>query len=421
MTLHTDASGLAYTANSNQLVTDFDGAITSYLAARTDTMALVDGLLAADPDMPMAVCLRGYLLKLAAHPKFNVALNDCITRAQELVARAGSSVREQAHAEVLRLWSTDNADAALNVLESILQDHPMDMLALRIAHYLHFYNGRGEPMRDSVARVFGAWREDHPHYGYLLGMQAFGLEESGEYEAALEYGQAAIERDPADVWATHAVAHVYQMQERFSEGIEWLDGLRKHWQVTNNFRYHVHWHEALYWLGIGTPQRALSIYDETLAASLADDFYLDLCNNASLLWRLEFVGIDVGDRWRALSDLAARHVDDRELVFISLHYLIPLAVTGAPQTQALLSTLRGWASMSTDQGRVCADVGLALADAIVKSPAAPEPALELLAKHQASTFRIGGSVAQRDLFRLLAIDDAQRANRPDLIVSDLTV
>jgi tetratricopeptide (TPR) repeat protein len=410
-----NAWGLEYSATNDAGVAHFEAAVTSYLAARADTMALVQAILDQHPDMVMAVCLRGYLLRLAAHPQFHTPLRQAIAQAQTLVGQGQANQRERLHVEALASWADDRGDAALTCLEGLLQEFPLDMLALRIAHYLHFYTGIGEKMRDSTGRVVAVWPEEHPHYHYLLGMHAFGLEEAGEYEAALEYGQHAVAANNADIWATHAVSHVHQMLGQHQAGLEWLDGLRDQWQGTNNFRNHVIWHGALHHLGLGNPEDALRIYDAELAQSTADDFYLDMCNNAALLWRLQFLGLDVGDRWQQLADLCAAHAQDQELVFASLHYLMPLAVTGAAETQTVLAALHQWSQRGGEQGGVCGTVGLNLAKAIVASVDAPEVAAEVLIDSQAHTYLIGGSKAQRDLFRLLAEDDASRAGRTDLV------
>ena len=171
--------GLHYSAANDAVVAQFELAITSYLAARADTMGLVQDIIEQQADMVMAVCLRGYLLRLAAHPQFEGPLREAIAQAQTLVERGQANRREQLHVEALVLWADDRGDAALTCLEGLLQQFPLDMLALRIAHYLHFYTGIGAGMRDSTARVLPLWPEDHPQYGYLLGMHAFGLEEAG--------------------------------------------------------------------------------------------------------------------------------------------------------------------------------------------------------------------------------------------------
>ncbi len=417
MNVQTSDWGLAFTAANPACVQDFEAAVTSYLAAHTDTMARLEAILEQDPDMPMAICFQGYLLKLAAHPKFGRVIDRIIARLQGLVDEGRCNAREQAHVAALQLWCQGHDEAAVAELEAVLERDPLDMLALRIAHYLHFYSGKGDRMCDSTARVLPAWDEKHPHFAYLQGMHAFGLEESARYPEALEFGQAAVAANSADIWATHAVAHVHQMQGQHEEGVRWLQALQHEWLDTNNFRYHVIWHEALHWLGLGEAEQALRIYDERLAASVTDDFYLDVCNNAALLWRLQFLGLDVGERWQALVELCEQHSRDRELLFASLHYLIPLVIAGSEQAATLIETLSEWATEASDQGKACAEVGVNLAQAIAQSPATPEAAAELLTQSAGQTYLIGGSKAQRDLFRLLALDDAERAGRPDLVAA----
>ena len=58
--------------------------------------------------------------------------------------------------------------------------------------------------------------------GFVRGMQAFGLEESGDYGAAEAAGLHAVEVNPDDVWAVHAVVHVREMQGRVDDGIRFL-------------------------------------------------------------------------------------------------------------------------------------------------------------------------------------------------------
>ena len=85
---------------------------------------------------------------------------------------------------------------ALDYLEEILAQYPADICALRVAHYLHFYRGKGEAMAASTERVSSAYSEDTLHYGYYLGMHAFGLEESGQLDQAERVGRQAAEINP---------------------------------------------------------------------------------------------------------------------------------------------------------------------------------------------------------------------------------
>ena len=112
----------------------------------------------------------------------------------------------------------------------------MDIIALRLAHFGHFYSGYPERIRDSVERVLPFWSADHEHYGFVLGMQAFGLEECGAYGKAESLGRKAVELNPHDVWSAHAVAHVMEMEERLDEGIVWISSLSDEWRKVNKIK-----------------------------------------------------------------------------------------------------------------------------------------------------------------------------------------
>ncbi|MEG9883503.1 MAG: hypothetical protein V6Z86_02595 [Hyphomicrobiales bacterium] len=152
----------------------YDATVNAYLGFELATGDRLKETLTLDPAMPLAHYLKGCFLLLFAK--------------QDLAAAA----------------------AAYDVL---LLDHPHDIVALKLAQYLHFYLGAAEGMRGSVARPFYAWDETVPGYGFVLGLKAFALEECGDYAAAETAGREAVERNPADLWAAHAVAHVMEMQD----------------------------------------------------------------------------------------------------------------------------------------------------------------------------------------------------------------
>lgn len=51
------------------------------------------------------------------------------------------------------------------IWDDILQAHPTDILALKLAHDTYFYLGYQKEMKDSVERVLPHWSPDIPLYG----------------------------------------------------------------------------------------------------------------------------------------------------------------------------------------------------------------------------------------------------------------
>jgi tetratricopeptide (TPR) repeat protein len=400
MTQFQDELGISYTAGNPESVSTFNRVIESYLGSQKDTPAILEELMTQDPEMPMAQCFRAYMLKLAADPRFSIPVTQLVGQLNNIAPSMNK--REQMHVQAVNAWAANDLAETVNVLEQILAEHPKDMLALRVAHYLHFYAGASSDMRDSVANAVSNWREEGPFYGYLLGMHSFGLEEAGDYAEAEAAGKRAVEINNNDVWAAHAVTHVFQMQSRFDDGIPWVGGLLPGWEDTNNFVYHMHWHKALCHIGAGELDAALDIYDARLIEPVADDFYLDVCNAASLLWRLEMLGMNVGSRWDTLKEYAARRIHDNELLFSTLHYLMVAARLKDKQTiEQGLTHFRDWSNEQTTQGALCREVGLPLAEAIVDLGLGRRAeAAQILTDVKDQIVKIGGSHAQRELFNL---------------------
>lgn len=390
--------GLVFSADQPSSLELFDDMMDSYLGATADVMTKLTHLLDQDQDMPMAHCFKAYLMKLGSDPKLLDGMDAAVQHLGTI--RSSLNDREQRHLSALTYWSADQSKDTVRVIEELLSVYPHDVLALRIGHHLHFYSGDAVAMHASVARVLPHWQEGGRFYNFILGMQAFGLEESGDYQQAELSGRQAVDANPNDLWAAHAVAHVMQMQERFEDGIHWLTPLLPSWSGTSNFIFHLHWHQALFHIGLNEPYEALSIYDNFLEAPLNDDFYLDVCNSAALLWRLEMLGVDVGDRWQSLESLSSKRINDTELVFCGLHYLLtPARLKQADVIDNALTSMRQWATVDSTQGKVAAEIGLPIAEAIValsnKNYAVGANKLDSIT---ARLHEIGGSHAQRHLF-----------------------
>lgn len=394
--------GLPLSAADDSGASALDDAVESYLASRSDTPQILRGMMERDPEHLMARCFMGYLTKLAGDRLNGQRSAKLHQKLQRRIDGGAGTPWERAHIEALGLWLIDDLERLMTHLETVLEAYPRDVLGLRMLHYLYFYDGDSRRMRDSVGARMGLYA-GHRFEGYVQGMFAFGLEEAGDFAEAERFGKQAVERNDRDLWAIHAVGHVMQMQGRSADGIAWLEGLRPRWASGNNFRFHLCWHESLFHLTERNFDRVLAIYDDEVAPAVDDDFYLDLCNAASLLLRLEASGLDVGQRWEPLAAMAERHVQDTELVFASLHHLMPLLRVGSAAADQLLATLRRWAATDTTQGRIVRDVAMPVAEFLAAVQAGERvQASRLFDAFHAQLHRIGGSHAQRDLFRIIA-------------------
>jgi hypothetical protein len=177
-----DGHGLALSTSSADAGAAFDRTVLGYVKYRADTPERLATMLAADPELGLAHCLKGYFAMLS----FNRA-NVPVAVESARAARAFTSnatAREQAHVDALNAWIAGDLDRALAVWEAILSEHPLDLLALRLAHFNNFWLGRPKEMRASAERVLPRWGQELPGYGTLLSCLCFAREECGDYAVA---------------------------------------------------------------------------------------------------------------------------------------------------------------------------------------------------------------------------------------------
>src|SRR3954470_22338131 len=394
----------------------FDRVLVGYLKYRADAGQRLGDALAADGEFSLAHCLKGYFAMLS-YKQGNVAIaQNAAQNARQFGAKA--TPREQAHVAALDAWIGGDLDRTLGIWEQILADHAHDVLAFRLAHFNNFWLGRPGEMRASVERVKPKWGRDLPGYGTILSCHCFSLEECGDYADAEVSGRAAIEIDPGDVWGTHAVAHIMEMQGRHAEGIAWLDELERNWDGAANLVHHLWWHRALFHLERREIDAVLDLYDRrfrNLGSELTlaqPDLYIDVQNAASMLFRLELLGIGVGDRWIEIADKAETRVGDCLSAFTLPHWMMALAATGRWEAaRRLLGAMRDFAGGNAGTtAPLVRDYALPVAEAVLRhaqgdyagAVAAMRPAVSAM-------YRLGGSHAQQDVFEQLFLYSAVKA------------
>ncbi|MGB2241190.1 MAG: hypothetical protein ACPH3B_05155, partial [Candidatus Puniceispirillaceae bacterium] len=184
-----DGQGLAVTVADDMAVSAYNSAVTEWLNYKITAMRTLKQAIEIDPDFCMAHCLRGYLFVTFNSAAVLPAAGSALAKATALAPTA--SRREQRHVAALKHLLDGAPHQACACWDEIAADHPHDIVALRMHHYTCFWSGYRQQLSALPAAVLPAWDKTVPHYGNLLGMVAFGLEELGLYEQAEHYGRDA--------------------------------------------------------------------------------------------------------------------------------------------------------------------------------------------------------------------------------------
>jgi len=411
-----DAREVAHSTTSDLAIQHYETALVQFQSYRGDALATLDAAIAADPSFVSAHLFKAFVLYTLTEKKFVPDVAAALD-----TARAHTSAMTPRERQLLAAGDQLVAyewDAACRTFDAVLADHPRDALALQTAHLMDFARGDALNLRNRIARVLPHWSAKVPGYSYVLGMLAFGLEECNQYPEAERTARRALEIEPRDGWAVHAVAHVMEMQGRIDEGVLWLQSREQDWAPDNGFAFHNWWHLALFHLDRGDIDRVLDLYDTAVHPEPAV-FALALVDATAMLWRLTLEGIDVGDRWDSVASNWERRLDVERghYAFNDLHAMLAFAAAGraaaAGRLQLDLQTtaLDGRASA----GMMARDVGLPLALAIRAYARQDfDAAVDQIQATRDRAHRFGGSHAQRDLLSLTLIDAARRAGRPRL-------
>jgi tetratricopeptide (TPR) repeat protein len=299
--------------------------------------------------------------------------------------------------------------AAGRVLEDIAIDYPYDALALQAGHLIDFLTGASRMLRDRIARALPQWSAEMPGYHALLGMHAFGLEETGLYARAEAAGRRAVELEPRDGWAWHAVAHVMEMQTRPHDGIAWLRSGIDAWSRESFFCVHNWWHLALYHLDLDDTAEVLKLFDGPIYAKRSQVVF-DMIDASALLWRLHLRGVDVGDRWQALANAWEPIASAGNYAFNDAHAM--MAFVGAQRPHAAIALLEAQQRALAGTGdnvMFTREVGAPLARAMQAfGEARYADVVCLLRPIRNGAQRFGGSHAQRDVIDLTLIEAALR-------------
>lgn len=406
-----DARGEATSSSNPKSIEAFETALGQLHCYRGDPVETIDAALAEDPDFVMGHVLRAEVHTSLWERSVLPEIEASLSRLTELDNKANE--RERAHIAAIRAWAAGDWEGFKGRLDRLLAEHPRDGLALQIGHLSDFYHGDRDNLRNRITRALPAWTRETPGYGFVQGMLAFGQEECGDYARAEESGRHAIELEPDDCWAQHAIAHVMEMQGRQAEGIAFMESRTDHWaQDDNAFCFHNWWHTALYNLDQGNAGRALALYDTKIRPS-GSEIQLEMLDATALLWRMHLRGLDVGNRWEELAATYDRIAEDGFYAFNDMHAMMSYVATGRGESaQRLLGAVEQAAEADNTNGGMTRAVGLPIVRAVEAfGREAYEEAVDLLMPVRYKAHAFGGSHAQRDIVHRTVIEAALRGGQ----------
>jgi len=186
-------------------------------------------------------------------------------------------------------------------------------------------------------------------------------------------------------------------------------------------RVHIWWHRSLFHIELGQYDAALALYDGPIRETQRP-FGVSLTNASALLWRLDLLGCDVGDRWRGLAQLWQGHADGACLAFADIHAAMAELRSGQEASvERRLGWMRETAARDTEQASCYRDVGVPVVEGLFSFHRGDyAQAVATLQPVRYDIWRIGGSHAQRDIVDWTLTEAALRAGMRDVALSLVT-
>jgi hypothetical protein len=410
-----DAQGHYLSGATEAAVTTYDQAVRAFNLVHGDAIGLFDEAREAAPDFAMAYMGKAWVFAVANDPGLLTGARTLV----ETARRMSLNEREQAHLAALSHLVQGARAAAVAVLDRHLMHYPFDLVAHQGAALTDGFLGRFPWIRDRSARALPFWSKDQPGYGTLLAFHAFGLEEAGDYTRAEDESRVAAELEPLSFWPHHTVAHVMEMTGRPEDGLGWMAARETLWATPEHLnQVHIWWHKALFHLELGQYDAALALYDGPMRATQRP-VALSLTNATALLWRLDTLGCDVGDRWPDLAALWQGHADGKCLVFTDIHAAMAELRSGQETlVERRLAAMRETAASGVEAAGLYRTVGIPVVEGLAAfHRSAWAEAVELLLPVRFDLWQIGGSHAQRDVVDWTLSEAAVRAGQRNVAVS----
>jgi tetratricopeptide (TPR) repeat protein len=412
-----DSFGNTVTLTDGAALTHLETALDGLLHFRGAISSEINSALALEPGFALAHAFDAYLAMLTLEADGAIRARKDFSKFLGSLQTSSLTERERLHVQAADTLLDGNFLGASAILETITYEHPRDLLALAVGHHIDFFTGATRLLRDRPAATLSAWSESDANYANVLGMLAFGLEECHQHDRAFEVGLEAVERNPKDVWAMHAVGHTFEETGRFADGLKFYDDRLSDWTVGNFYNVHNWWHYALYALEAGDTTRALAVHDGVLFTAQTGNLSLQLTDASALLWRMRLEGHAELERFQILADRWRAKIEPEFHAFIDMHMV--MAFVGADceeDAERVIANRERWLETNPPETitnvHMTRAIGLPVARAILAFGRGQfERAIELLFPIRHRIHEFGGSHAQRDAVLKTLIEACLRSGQ----------
>lgn len=386
-----DRYGLTLTTRSPDARDAYVAGIDHILAATFGATAAFSASVAADPSFALGHVglsrARMYDSDIPGAQKALASARSCAS---------GLTERERSHIAVFDLFLQGRASEARSAVQEHIAAHPRDVLVAQICTNIFGLIGMsGEPGRESAqlaytTKLFDALGEDW----WIMSVHGQALCEVGRLDEAMSMMERSLALNNSNANASHFKAHTLYEQGSGEAGRAYLADWISDYDTRAVLYGHLSWHRALWALEQEDEAELWAIYDGAIAPPVSHSLPINvLTDAAALLYRSEIAGYKVApERWRDLSEYAARFFPKPGMSFADIHSALAHAMAGDGERLAILTeTKTGFAA---DLVRPVAQAWSSIAQHEWTA------ALQLLTPVMADHARLGGSRAQRDLLEL---------------------
>ena len=385
----------ARTPRRSPAIPELSGADASYAEGVRRLLAVQDGAsvafaaaVAEDPNHARAhVALAMIATERPDRAGGRDAVNGHLARAR--AALAHGSAQDRSHVEAIATWCEKGNAAGTAALIEHLDHSPDDAVALLVLAPSIAFAGAGEALPDAwqyVERFTGV----HGEAPWYLGLRAYGRTEQGLWYDAADLADAALELDPGNGNAAHALTHVHYETDAHGAGLKWLTDWIAGPGATQRYLPHFQWHAALHELAMGDAAAAARRYTNSLAPPHSSDVRC-LVDAGSLAWRarLHPDWVTPPDPMPVLAE-AGSLAYAPQTPFIAFHALLVLAAANDPAAIRAIDV----PGATEEQATTLRLIGEGL---IALSAGEPRAALDCLLESLSGLPSIGGSRVQQEV------------------------